>query len=1508
MTATAHAPKTQDRAERPPAAVRRSPEPEPDAPQTLGLLHDEPGALAGAVVQRRAVVGAPDDPLEHEADRAADRVVRGEPAPHVPRRGAGLVRRCACGSAGCGCDEREIVQRQPLDEEEGELVQARAEPGRPAGRSPAAHRAAERAVRSPGPGAPLRPDARRPLERGFGTDLGDVRVHDDAAAHRSAAALGARAFAHGRHIWLGQGASQGDLHLMAHETAHVLQQDGVVRRRLADVPDDREAGAEEPETEAVAEAVEAAAEAVTAAADADAAPPDEGSPSGDGGASEVELLMPEPPASLSDPERARLGAVDARAGQAASAQTDLPSAEAQTGEARGAVAEPQAEANARAEQALVEALGERPEPSAEVEELCARIRSVIESRTPPDEEALVRTDPEEVAADAGRQLDGQLEGEVENVEGEYGGLERPQQGTPEQTGGVLHPPPESVETPDPQATRAVPDGVAPEAVSLDADVEAAQARRDDSGMTSPVADEITDPSNPVVQARQAQGELEETAAQGPGQVIAEQRELLATAEADMAGLQARALAALQHDRAQTVRDAAGQQGDMVGTEEQTRESVAREAQQMYSSAQTRVREQLGPLQETAMRRWESGVGVLAAEFRRSLDRVAAWIEERHGGTWGGVVSVWDDLAGLPDWITREYDQAEARFGDGVCALLREISTSVHTVILACERVIADARTDIDALFDALPHDLREWAETERGAFHERLNGLAAEVQDTRQSVAADLTARAAQSVDEVRQEVHALRETAKGLVGQLADAVDAFMDDPARFIIEGLLTVVGIEPAAFWAVVARIRSVTQDIADDPLGFAGNLLLAVGQGFERFFDNVKEHLLGGLLDWLFSSLGSVGVEIPQDTSLTSVVTFFLQLMGITWDRIRTILAKHIGEENVALLERAYEIVSSLIEMGPQGVFEMIKEQLDPQRLLSMVLEAAVDFLVEALITQVTTRVLLLFNPVGAVAQAIEAIYRVLKWLFENAAKLFTMVETVVNGVADILAGNVGGMAQAIEGSLSRLVAPVIDFFAGYVGLGDLPDKIADVIKRMQTWVEGILDRVIGFIARQARQLLAALGVGGEDGTDDQDAGDGEIGKTIRFSGGGERHRLWLRIEGAGVTAVVASDEEEVKAKLVLWRGDVETLPDADQGSATTLLDTADAQLHRTEEKGDEAATAAAKATSDPTDKEKVSKAADADTEAEREQDVLAQALVELFDLLGETSPGESVEEAVVTALQRRQPGPKAALVRSLAILQRTLRSSVKQTEVAMSTIVAMLILTGGVTAIQKPPAGGMQLANELKRRSERKRRPEDPLPPREPLPPRREPPPFTLGSSTLPTEVRRRPRPSSQPTLEDSRREREAVRARLDQAHRDIHEAEVDAPLARMPERRRELEAARRELQGQHMERMVAVDDSRENVMRGLEIAKVPQEDFTQANAALDAEVTQLHRSLDEVNAKYDGYQLELDREESRLLRRSEELHLRRLDILDRFDDETDLVDQQLVRYWERRAAEGPNDP
>lgn len=171
------------------------------------------GAVA-ALVQAKLRVGAVDDPLEHEADRVAKRVVarieQGQPAP------------------GASADEHAVhddiapattTVRRRATSEAGTAAGGTLDAG-----SDAAIRGASSG------GQALDPVLQRSMESGFGADFSAVRVHRDAGADALNRQLGARAFTTGSDIFFRAGeydpGSTSGKELLAHELTHVVQQGG----------------------------------------------------------------------------------------------------------------------------------------------------------------------------------------------------------------------------------------------------------------------------------------------------------------------------------------------------------------------------------------------------------------------------------------------------------------------------------------------------------------------------------------------------------------------------------------------------------------------------------------------------------------------------------------------------------------------------------------------------------------------------------------------------------------------------------------------------------------------------------------------------------------------------------------------------------------------------------------------------------------------------------------------------------------------------------------------------------------------------------------------------------------------------------------------------------------------------------------------------------------------------------------------------------------------------------
>jgi hypothetical protein len=151
-------------------------------------------APAGAV-HKKIQIGAADDPLEHEADRVADHVMRSINPKHplpvvIPQKAARLT--------------------PAVPGRSSDTVGDSAAPA-------SVHTVIGRA------GGVLTPSVRAVLEPAFGRTLGDVRIHNDTDAWGSAADVGARAYTVGSDVVFGSGqydpATTGGMRLLAHEVA-----------------------------------------------------------------------------------------------------------------------------------------------------------------------------------------------------------------------------------------------------------------------------------------------------------------------------------------------------------------------------------------------------------------------------------------------------------------------------------------------------------------------------------------------------------------------------------------------------------------------------------------------------------------------------------------------------------------------------------------------------------------------------------------------------------------------------------------------------------------------------------------------------------------------------------------------------------------------------------------------------------------------------------------------------------------------------------------------------------------------------------------------------------------------------------------------------------------------------------------------------------------------------------------------------------------------------------------
>lgn len=165
------------------------------------------------------------------AERAlAPQTDREPPASKAAARGLLLQRKCACGAnAGGGGECESCAAKSTLQRHSHGAVQ-------PLGGTPTS--VSDTLAR---PGRPLDADTRGFMEERFGNDFGAVRIHDDSVAAASARDVDAHAYTVGNNVVFGDGQyqphSESGRHLLAHELAHTVQQQGLQRAGVSNLAD-----------------------------------------------------------------------------------------------------------------------------------------------------------------------------------------------------------------------------------------------------------------------------------------------------------------------------------------------------------------------------------------------------------------------------------------------------------------------------------------------------------------------------------------------------------------------------------------------------------------------------------------------------------------------------------------------------------------------------------------------------------------------------------------------------------------------------------------------------------------------------------------------------------------------------------------------------------------------------------------------------------------------------------------------------------------------------------------------------------------------------------------------------------------------------------------------------------------------------------------------------------------------------------------------------------------------
>lgn len=357
-----------------------------------------------------------------------------------------------------------------------------------------------------------------------------------------------------------------------------------------------------------------------------------------------------------------------------------------------------------------------------------------------------------------------------------------------------------------------------------------------------------------------------------------------------------------------------------------------------------------------------------------------------------------------------------------------------------------------------------------------------------------------------------------------------FVIEIVKIVIEAILIVMNFPFDIINNIIAKAMAAFERIKRDPVAFLKNLLRAIKQGFVQFFGKILTHLLGGLADWFFFQLKDLGIQKPADLSLASILKLVMEILGISLQRIMEKvwkkLEEKIGREKVEKikkvidkLEGIWKFIKDVMERGPVAIWEFIQEKIST--LWSTILDAAKNFIMERIINAVVTKLLSMLDPTGimAVVNSVLAIYRAIQSFIAYIRQMLEIVNSFVEGVAEIANGNIKVAADFVERSMVRAIPIVIGFLANQVGLGKVADKLKEVIETIREKIDKAIDWLVDKAVNMGMAILNRLVSMAKSA---KDAVLGLLGLKKPFqTKDGKSHSLYTEGSGTATKFIVAS---------------------------------------------------------------------------------------------------------------------------------------------------------------------------------------------------------------------------------------------------------------------------------------------------------------------------------------------------------------------------------------------------
>lgn len=1153
---------------------------------------------------------------------------------------------------------------------------------------------------SKGSGDPLPDQTRSGMEDNIGADFGNVRVHTGSDAVQMSQDIGAQAFTHGSDIYFNEGKYQPETsegkHLLAHELTHTVQQGAApaiqqkqdlssidiqakgllsgaspevlqraeevdeeeLKKQLEDSEDEREKAVdplpaqreekealkpnpdllEGPDTLATDEIGEAAKEAAPGAEGEGAPPPavpaeKEKGKKGKGGKPEKDPTMGTVGKELAQTSEKVCPDAESKTGELAANEKKTDSPEDKLAQTEGAVVPPATEGQAMGNAGQVETVEGNPAPEVSEQEAKAELQSAISSSIPSDVDAMNKFKSKGKGEVVGAKVMGKVNEDVDAVKGTYNEME--QAAAPEPPSNVpteLPPTEVAAETPEMN----LGEGAVPELSDEQTDMSNFENESDEQMKKEGITDEQLEmvDSGDLAEAKKERKGLKKKVKDTPGKLKEEAKAKAKKVDQDAKSEEKKAKSDMRKKRDGALAETQGKQQKTKTDLEKKREAVTNHINGIYDKAKKSVTKKLGNLESVNKAAFKVGQAAATRTFENEVNAdVKRWKRKRYSGIFGGVKWLKDKLFGIADFpeIKNAFERAKKRYIERIDQLIATINAANQKVIADCKQELADAKKQIKEYVDGLGPELKAAGQAAQKEMAKKLEEMNSFVDKKQKELVDKLCKAKDQAIKDIDKKIEKMKSEMSGLIAMLGN----LLLEALKKFFEWALTAVGKDPKPLLNILDKGAAVIKALFGDPIAFVKNLVGATKKGIDQFKANIKKHLISGLVGWLTGAMSEVSITLPEVWDLKGILHFILQLLGLTWENLRAKLVKRVGEKVVSMAETGVEIVKTVINEGPIGLWNWVKEKASDIK--AQVFAGIRNYVITNLVKKGIIKLVSMLNPAGAIVQAIIGIFDTVMFFVENWDSILDFVNSIFDSISNIAAGKIGAAANFIEATMAKTIPIILNFLGKFIGLSGIGKAVQSTVKKIRKPVDKAMDKGLDFMENAARKLFGKKKKGDKDKDKKGDKGDGEVGKKISFSAGGESHKMWVKQEGKKATIMVASEVAPVEQKIRAWEGKLSTLTEENQGKAKPRLKIAKDRLGIVDREADEAAKENVEAAQNAGNEQAQTEANKADDELELAEQPLADILRELFDIFGDTDADAKVaipsRAAIVEAEKR-----------------------------------------------------------------------------------------------------------------------------------------------------------------------------------------------------------------------------------------------------------------------------------